>query len=84
MRFLFLGAVLYSSLTGVSAEARVKPDPKKMQEYSKKAVETIAQSEAWDATKRGVKKAKDRLQKDCRNIKGGNHANSTPAVRTCS
>ena len=86
-KVMFALLALSLSATFVSsADARRVPEPvkKKAKEYAKKAGEAIAQSEAWDATKRGAKRLKEKAQKDCRNTQGGNHANSTASVRTCS
>jgi hypothetical protein len=85
----FLIALLAVSLgtTAISSvEARRVPEPvkKKAKEYAKKAGEAIAQSEAWDATKRGAKKVKEKMKKECKNTQDGNNANSTAAVRTCT
>jgi hypothetical protein len=84
--WIALLAVSLSVSATNSVEARRLPEPakKKAKEYAKKAGEAVAQSEAWDATKRGAKKVKEKLQKECRDTQGGNNANSTAAVRTCS
>lgn len=88
-RFLIaLLVVSFSAGMATNVEAgKVKvPDSvkNKARDYAKKAGEVVAQSEAWDATKSGAKKLKDKIQKECHNTQGGNHANSTPAVRTCN
>lgn len=83
-----LAGLFALSLAGMAtdAEARKVPKPvrEKAKDYSKRAAEGVAQGEAWDAAKRTARRAKDKLHRKCKNVQGGNNANSTAAVRTCA
>lgn len=72
MRSSLLWSALFAvSVTGIATDANAgrvpKPVKEKAKEYGKRAAESIAQGEAWNATKRGVRKAGNKLRRQCTN-----------------